>query len=101
MNSTMELDQNEEAESSGMYSKEILFDRKTYEKIINKRTKIDPRQGFWKSYLDIFKWKNIQYFRTNVQDQPIPGNIAAGQVELPLITLEQIKHKIQNISKKD
>jgi len=66
MNSTMEQDQNEEAESSGMYSKEILFDRKTYEKIINKRTKIDPRQGFWKSYLDIFKWKNFQYFGNNV-----------------------------------
>ena len=34
--------------------------------------KIDPRQGFWKTYLDIFKWKNIPDFGTNVQEQPIP-----------------------------
>ena len=63
--------------------------------------KICPRQGFRKTYSDIFKRKNIQYFGTNVQEQPVPGNIAAWQVELPLITLEPIKHKIRNIPEKD
>jgi len=101
MNPTTKHKQNEEAESSCTYSKEILFDRKTYQKIISKSMKICPRQGFRKAYLDIFKRKNIQYFGTNVQEQPIPGNIAAKQVELPLITLEQVKHKIRNITKKD
>jgi len=55
MNPTMEHEQNEEAESTGAYSKEILFDRKTYGKFISKSIKIDPRQGFWKTYLAIFK----------------------------------------------
>jgi len=32
--------------------------------------------------------KEYSIFWSNVQEQPIPGNIAAGQVELPLITLE-------------
>ena len=53
--------------------------------------KIEPHEGLRKNFLEIFKRKNIQYFGTNVQEQPIPGRIAAGQVELPLITLEQVK----------
>ena len=83
MNQTTEDEQNEEAESSGTYCREILFDRKTHQKIISKSMKIDPRQGFQKIYLDIFKWKNIQYFGTNIQEHPILGNIATRQVEPP------------------
>jgi len=101
MNPTTKHEQNEQTESSGTYSKEILFDRKTYQKIISESMKIDPRQGFRKTYLDMFKQKNIPYFETNVHEQPIPGNTAAGQVELPIIILKQVKHKIRNIPKKD
>jgi len=36
-NSEVQMD---EAESSGMYSKEVLFDKKTYQKILNKSLKI-------------------------------------------------------------
>jgi len=49
--------------------------------------KIDPHEGFRKTYLDIFKRENIQYFGSNGQEQSIPGHIAAGQLVLPLITL--------------
>jgi hypothetical protein len=100
MNQTTEQ-QHEEAEASGMYSKEVLFDRKTYQKIVAKAIKIDPHEGFRKTYLDMFKRKNIQYFGTIVQEQSIPGSIAAGQVELPLITLEQVKRKLRSIPEKD
>jgi len=34
-------------------------------------------------------------------EQPIPGHLATGQVELPLITLDQIKKKIQDIPSKE
>jgi len=63
--------------------------------------KIEPHEGFRKTFLEIFKRKNVQYFGNNIQEQPIPGHTAAGQVELPLITLEQVKRKIRNIPEKD
>ena len=34
-------------------------------------------------------------------EQSIHGNLATGQVELPLITLDQIKSRILNIPSKD
>ena len=49
MNSMTEQEQNEEAESSCTYFKEILCDRKTYQKIISKSKKIDPCQVFWEN----------------------------------------------------
>ena len=63
--------------------------------------KIESTEGFRKTFLDMFKRKNIQYFRTNIQEQSIPGNIAARQVELPFITYEQVKCKIRNLPGKD
>ena len=63
--------------------------------------KIEPHERFRNFFLGIFKRKNIQYFGTNIQEQFIPGHIAAGQVKLPLITLEQVRHKIQNLPEKD
>ena len=33
--------------------------------------------------------------------QPIPGHLATGQVELPLITFDQIKKKLQDIPAKE
>jgi len=47
------------------------------------------------------KEKNIQYFGTNIQEQPIPCNIVAGQVELPFNTYELVKRKIRNLPEKD
>jgi len=38
LNSEVQMD---EAESSGMYSKKVLFDKKTYQKILNKSLKMD------------------------------------------------------------
>ena len=84
-----------------MYSKEVLFDRRKYQKIISKNIKIEPQERFWKNFLEIFKWKNILYFGTNVQEQPIPSHVAIGQVELPLITLDHVRRKIQTILEKD
>ena len=95
------IDQTTEAEASGTYSKEVLFDRKTYQHILRKQITIEPHEGFRKHLLDIFKRRNVQYFDTNVQEFPIPRNLADGQVELPLIPLDQIKKKLKDISGKD
>ena len=94
-------EQNEEGESSGTYSKEILFYRKKYQKILAKKMKVAEQEGFRRNFLSIFKSKNIQYFGTNIQEISIPGNIAEGQVELPLITLDQVRQKIRQLPDKD
>jgi len=91
----------DEAESSGMYSKEVLFDKKTYQKILSKSLKMDSHEGFKRGFLNLFKRSNIQYFGTQIMEQPIPGHLATGQVELPLITLDQIKKKLQDIPSKE
>jgi len=44
---------------------------------------------------------NIQYFGTQMMEQSIPGYLATGQVELPLVNLDQIKAKITMIPSKD
>jgi len=38
--------QMDEAELSGMYAKDVLFDKKTYQKILSKRLKMDSHEGF-------------------------------------------------------
>jgi len=63
--------------------------------------KIEPQEGFRKNFFEIFKRKNIQYFGTNVQEQPIPGHVATRHVELPLVTLDQVRRKIKTIPEKD
>ena len=63
--------------------------------------KIGAHEGFRKTLLRIFKRKNIQYFATNILEQPTPAKIAAGRVELALITLEQVRTKIREILEKD
>ena len=90
-----------EAEASGNYSKELLFDRRKYQKILKQQIKLHSHEGFTKPLFDIFKRRNIQYFGTNIQEQSIPGNLADGQVELPLVTLDQIKAKLRQIPEKD
>ena len=42
MSQTKDYKQTEEAKSSGMYSKEVLFERKKYQKIISNNIKIEP-----------------------------------------------------------
>jgi len=101
MNQTAVEEQIEEAESLGNYAKEVIFDRKKYQKIMSHNMKIESSEGFQKTFLDIFKRKNIQYFGINIQEQSIPGSIAAGQVKLPLITYEQVKHKIRSLPERD
>jgi len=91
----------DEAESSGTYTKDVLFDKKTYQKILSKRLQMDSHEGFKRGFLNLFKRSNIQYFGTQIIEQPIPGHLATGQVELPLITLDQIKRKISSIPSKD
>jgi len=97
-NSEVQMD---EAESSGMYSKEVLFDKKTYQKILNKSLKMDSHEAFKRGFLNLFKRSNIQYFGTQIMEQPIPGHLATGQVELPLITLDEIKKKLRDIPSKE
>ena len=63
--------------------------------------KVAEQEGFRRNFLNIFKRKNIQYFGTNIQEISIPGNIAEGQVELPLITLDQVRQKIRQLHDKD
>ena len=58
---------------------------------MTKNMKIKTHERFKKTFLDIFKHKNIQYFGTNIQDQSIPGEVAARQVELSLVTFEQVR----------
>jgi len=53
--------QMDEAESSGMYSKDVLFDKKTYQKILSKSLKMDSHEGFKREFLTLFKRANIQY----------------------------------------
>jgi len=81
----------DKAESSGMYNKEVLFDKKTYPKIASKSLKMDSHEGFKRGFLNLFKRTNIQYFGTHIMEQSTPGHLATGQVELPLITLDQVK----------
>jgi len=45
--------------------------------------KITEQEGFRKTFLSIFKRKNIQYFGTNIQEISIPRNIAEGQLNHP------------------
>jgi len=78
MNQNEEHEQHEEGESSGTYSKEVLFDKKKYQKILPKNMKITEQEGFRKTFLSIFKRKNIQYFGTSIEEIPIPGNIVEG-----------------------
>jgi len=41
----------DEAESSGTYNKEVLFDKKTYQKIVSKSLKMDSHEGFKRGFL--------------------------------------------------
>ena len=96
-NSEIHID---EAESSGTYTKDVLFDKKTYQKILSKSLKMDSLEGFKRGFLNLFQRSNIQYFGTQMMEQPIPRHLARGQVELPLITLDQIKRKLSSIPSK-
>ena len=91
----------DEAESSGTYTKDVLFDKKAYQKMLSKSLKMDSHEGFKHGFLNLFKRTNIQYFGTQIMEQSIPGHLATGQVELPLVTLDQIKAKIAMIPSKD
>jgi len=93
--------QMKKAESSGIYSKDVLFDKKTYQKILSKSLKMDSHEGLKRGFLTLFKRANMQYFRTQIMQQPISSLLATGQVEIPLITLDQIKRKLQDIPSKD
>jgi len=62
---------------------------------------MDLHEGFKCRFLNLFRRTNIQYFGTLIMEQSIPGHLATGQVELPLITLDQIKRRIVNIPSKD
>jgi len=55
---------------------------------------MDSQEGFKRGFLTLFKRANIQYFGTQIMEEPIPGHLATGQVELPLITVDQIKRKL-------
>jgi len=91
----------DEAESSCTYTKNVLFDKKTYQKRLSKSLKMDSHEGFKRGFLNLFQRSNIQYFGTQIMEQPIPGRLATRQVELPLITLDQIKRKLSSIPSKD
>ena len=62
---------------------------------------MNSHEGFKREFLSLFERANIQYFGTQILKQPIPGHLATGQVELPLITLDQIKRKLREIPSKD
>ena len=81
MTQTEAQEQHEEAESSGTYSKEVLFDKKKYQKIISKNMKIGADEKFRKTFLDILKHKNIKYLGNNIQEKPTSAEIATAQVE--------------------
>jgi len=87
----------DEAESSGTYNKEVLFDKKMYQTILSKNLKMDSHEGFERGFLNFFKRTNMQYFGTNIIEQSIPGHLPTGQVELPLITLDQVKRTLVRI----
>jgi len=97
-NSDIHID---EAESSGTYTKDVLFDKKAYQKILSKSLKKDSHEGFKHGFLNLFKRSNTQYFGTQIMEESIPGHLETGQVELLLITLDQIKRRICNILSKD
>ena len=44
----------DEAEASGTYSKELLFDRKKYQKVLKQQLQLSSHEGFSKSLFDIF-----------------------------------------------
>jgi len=58
---------------------------------------MDSHEGFKRGFLNLFKRTNIQYFDTHIMEQSIPGHLATGQVELPLITLDHIKRTLVSI----
>ena len=91
----------DEAESSGTYTKYVLFDKKTYQKILSKSLEMDSHEGFKRGFLNLFKRTNVQSFGTHIIEQSIPGHLVTGQVQLPLVTLDQIKRKIVSIPSKD
>jgi len=62
---------------------------------------MDSHEGFQRGFLNLFRRTNIQYFGTYIMEQSIPGHLSTGQVELPLITLDQIKRRIVTIPSKD
>ena len=47
--------QMDEVESSGMYAKDVLFDKKTYQKILSKSLKMDSHEGFKRGFLIFLK----------------------------------------------
>jgi len=75
--------------------------KKTYQKILSKNLKMDSHEGFKRGTLNLFKHANIQYFGTHIMEQSIAGHLATGQVELPLITLEQVKQTLGRIPSSD
>jgi len=58
---------------------------------------MDSHDGFKRGFLNLFKRTNIQYFGTRIMEQSILGHLATGQVELPLITLDQVKWTLVRI----
>ena len=62
---------------------------------------MDSHEGFKRGFLTLFKRANIQYFGTQIMEQAIPGHLVTGQVELPLISQDQIKRKLREIPSKD
>ena len=44
-----------EAESSGTYTKDVLFDKKMYQKILSKSLKMDSHEGFKRGFLIFLK----------------------------------------------
>jgi len=55
---------------------------------------MDSHEGFKRGFLNLFELTNIQHFGTHIMEQSIPGHLATGQVELPLITLDQVKQTL-------
>ena len=49
----------DEVESSGTSTKNVLFDRKTYQKILSKSLKMDSHEGFKRGFLNLFERSNI------------------------------------------
>ena len=62
---------------------------------------MDSHERFKHGFLNLFKRSNIKYFGSQIMVQSIPRHLATGKVELPLITLDQIKAKIATIPSKD
>jgi len=62
---------------------------------------MDSHEGFKRGFLNLFKRTNIEYFGTHIMEQSILGHLATGQVELPLITLDQVKQTLGRIPSSD